>query len=186
MAIKTFTTGEVLTAADTNTYLANSGLVFVKSQAVGSGVSSVEVTGAFSSTYDNYKIIYTDGTASTASAQMTVRMGATATSSYETLLTYMAWGFGNVLGASTTGSSFFWIGGEKTATNGGPNVTIFELYNPFKSVATMMNSTAYGGAAAGVSYGRLNNTTSYTAFTLLIDTGTFSGGTINVYGYRKA
>jgi hypothetical protein len=30
MAIKTFTTGEVLTAADTNTYLANSGLVYVK------------------------------------------------------------------------------------------------------------------------------------------------------------
>jgi hypothetical protein len=28
MAIKTFTTGEVLTASDTNTYLANSGLVF--------------------------------------------------------------------------------------------------------------------------------------------------------------
>jgi hypothetical protein len=27
MAIKTFTTGEVLTAADTNTYLANSGLI---------------------------------------------------------------------------------------------------------------------------------------------------------------
>jgi hypothetical protein len=30
MAIKTFTTGEVLTASDTNTYLANAGLVFVK------------------------------------------------------------------------------------------------------------------------------------------------------------
>ena len=34
MAIKTFTTGEVLTAADTNTYLANSGLVYVASGTV--------------------------------------------------------------------------------------------------------------------------------------------------------
>ena len=29
MAIKTFTTGEVLTASDTNTYLNNGGLVFI-------------------------------------------------------------------------------------------------------------------------------------------------------------
>jgi hypothetical protein len=40
MAIKTFTTGEVLTASDTNTYLANSGLVYVKSQTIGSGVTA--------------------------------------------------------------------------------------------------------------------------------------------------
>jgi len=31
MAIKTFTTGEVLTAADTNTYLTNSGFQYVSS-----------------------------------------------------------------------------------------------------------------------------------------------------------
>ncbi len=30
MAVKTFTTGEVLTAADTNTYLNNGGLVYIK------------------------------------------------------------------------------------------------------------------------------------------------------------
>lgn len=53
MAIKTFTTGEVLTASDTNTYLANSGLVFVKSQTIGSAVTSVTVSDAFSATYDN-------------------------------------------------------------------------------------------------------------------------------------
>ena len=34
MAIKTFTTGEVLTASDTNTYLANAGLVYITSTAV--------------------------------------------------------------------------------------------------------------------------------------------------------
>ena len=55
MAVKTFTT-EVLTSADTNTYLANSGLVYVKSHTITSG-ASVVVTDAFSSTYDNYLII---------------------------------------------------------------------------------------------------------------------------------
>jgi hypothetical protein len=187
MAIKTFTTGEVLTAADTNTYLANSGLVLVKSQTVGSGVSSVEVSGAFSSIYDNYRIIYTGGTASTANMQHSLRLGSTVSSTYQTVLTYMDWGSGTVNGAQTTNTSWFWIGGEKTNANGGPILTLFELYNPFNSVATMMNSTAYGGgSSAGTSNGRLNNTTSYTAFTLLPDSGTFTGGAITVYGYRKA
>jgi hypothetical protein len=57
MAIKTFTTGEVLTASDTNTYLANAGLVYVKSQTIGTGVSSVIVSDCFTTDYDNYKIV---------------------------------------------------------------------------------------------------------------------------------
>ena len=69
MAIKNFTTGEVLTAADTNTYLANSGLVYVTSQTVGSAVSTVTVPGAFSTTWNDYRIIYSGGTA-TASTDM--------------------------------------------------------------------------------------------------------------------
>ena len=55
MAIKTFTTGEVLTASDTNTYLANSGLVYITSTAV-SG-STVSVSNCFNSTYDWYKVV---------------------------------------------------------------------------------------------------------------------------------
>ena len=55
MAIKTFTTGEVLTAADTNTYLANSGLVFVASTTF-SASSGVEMSNCFTSTYDNYEV----------------------------------------------------------------------------------------------------------------------------------
>jgi hypothetical protein len=55
MAIKTFTTGEVLTASDTNTYLANAGLVYITSTAV-SG-STVTVSNCFDSTYDWYKVV---------------------------------------------------------------------------------------------------------------------------------
>ena len=57
MAVKTFTTGEVLTASDTNTYLNNGGLVYISGTTVGTGVSSVTVSSAFSSTYDNYRVI---------------------------------------------------------------------------------------------------------------------------------
>jgi len=54
MAIKTFTTGEVLTAADTNEYLANSGLVYVSGGSF-SNVLTFDVTG-FTSTFDTYQL----------------------------------------------------------------------------------------------------------------------------------
>jgi hypothetical protein len=44
--------GEVLTAADLNAY---AGLILVKTQTIGTAVSSVTVTGAFSSTFQNYR-----------------------------------------------------------------------------------------------------------------------------------
>jgi hypothetical protein len=59
MAIKTFTTGEVLTAANTNTYLANSGLVTVGGGSF-TNVASFDITG-FSSTYDMYQLVMTVG-----------------------------------------------------------------------------------------------------------------------------
>lgn len=57
MAIKSFTTGEVLTASDTNNFLANSGLVYVGGGNIsGSATSFSDV---FTSTYRNYKIFVT-------------------------------------------------------------------------------------------------------------------------------
>jgi hypothetical protein len=41
------------------------GLRLVKKQTIGNGVSSVNVTGAFSATYDNYKILISGGVGST-------------------------------------------------------------------------------------------------------------------------
>jgi len=56
MAIKTFTTGEVLTAADTNTYLANSGLVHITTVSYTSS-SAVQVDNCFSSVYTRYRVV---------------------------------------------------------------------------------------------------------------------------------
>jgi len=82
MAIKTFTTGEVLTASDTNTYLANSGLVFVSSTTIGTAVSSVTVSNCFSSTYTNYKIVAYGGIGSSLQA-MSMTLTGSAVSYYQ-------------------------------------------------------------------------------------------------------
>ena len=63
MAVKTFTSS-TLTASDTNTYLANAGLVYVTSVTGGTGVTTITVSNCFSSTYDAYRIVLTGGTAS--------------------------------------------------------------------------------------------------------------------------
>jgi hypothetical protein len=84
MAIKTFTTGELLSSSDTNTYLANSGLVYVTSATIGTAVSSVAVANAFSATYDNYKIVAHGGIGNTFQAISMTLTGA-ATSYYQYL-----------------------------------------------------------------------------------------------------
>ena len=161
------------------------GLVLISNTAVGSGVSSVTVSGCFSSTYDTYKVIYTGGTCSNAGTQTQARLGDT-TAGYATNLVYQVWGSGTVLGATQNASAWYWIGGEKRGVAGGPCVMSFELTNPFAATYTMMNSSMYGAdTTGGTTIGRLDNTASYTSVTLICETGTFSGGNVYVYGYRK-
>jgi hypothetical protein len=63
------------------------------------------------------------------------------------------------------------------------------LYDPFAAKNTHFSSIASRSTTtAGVvsSSGYLANTTSYTAFTLTPNTGTITGGTIRVYGYKNS
>jgi len=185
MAIKTFTTGEVLTAADTNTYLANSGLVYIKSQTVGSGVSSVAVSSAFSTDFDNYKILYTGGTHS-AAQDIGMQLGSTTTGYYGARLAVFY--TSNTLNYGLNNNSASWgFVGTGSSTGAYAN---FELLNPFTATRTIVNApniaSTSTGAVAGSYNGFLDNATSYTAFTLIPTAGTLTGGTITEYGYRKA
>ena len=182
MAVKTFTTGETLTTSDTNTYLANSGLVYIKSQTIGTAVTAVTVSDAFSSTYDNYQIITSGGAAST-SAQFFLTLGATATGYYSAgaYCTYAG-----AVSASAQSNAAYFMCSSVDSQSLALNVT---LQNPFTAFKTLFVSNYFGlqtGDGGLVKTGFLNNTTSYTSFTLTLGAGTMTGGTITVYGYRKA
>jgi|APGre2960657404_1045060.scaffolds.fasta_scaffold13763_5 hypothetical protein len=180
MAIKTFTTGEVLTASDTNTYLANSGLVYVKEQTVGAGVSSVTVSDAFSSTYDNYKIIYAGGTANTAQA-ITLKLGASVTTyAYSTVIYAYAGGAATVLTNASSGA--FDYAGEANTNN---NNVCLDVLNPNVAKYTTIQGSYVGGGSGGFAYGVHKTATAYTSFILAV-AGNITGGIIYVYGYRKA
>jgi hypothetical protein len=184
MPQQTFTAGQILTATQMTDLQANSGLQFIKSQTIGSGVSSVTVTGAFSTTYDNYKIIVSGGVASTTNVlNMTVGSTAAGYGRLQELYSYNAGT--SAIDQDNFGSPFVVAaGGSVNGLSGSVDV-----FQPFNATATsfygfMQNlvSTTFG---VRTTYGALLNTTSYTAFTLTTNTGTITGGTISVYGYAK-
>jgi hypothetical protein len=182
MAIKTFTTGEVLTAADTNTYLANSGLVFVKSQTIGSAVSTVTVSSAFSTDYDNYVILISGGVAS-GDSNIRIQLGATATGYYYGGMFAKYDGTSSSF-AAVANNTFWDIGYASTNALSGKA----EIDSPFLAKRTIARTTATGSSTTYYmnNYaGFLNDSTSYTAFTITISAGTMTGGTIAVYGFRK-
>jgi len=163
---------------------AASGLVLIKAQTIGSAVSSVPVTGVFSSTYDNYKIVVSGGVGSTANTGLNVTFGAT-TSGYNYGYSYYSSGVVGGAGATST-SSFTGIGEFNT------NLLMlnFEAINPNLAKHTyVMGGVAYNMSnfnARGAYQGVLPNTTQYTAFTITPSTGTLTGGTIRVYGYQNS
>jgi hypothetical protein len=176
MPVPAFTSGEILTAANMNQV----GMWLIKTQVVGSGVPSVVVSAAFSSTFDNYRITYNGGTSSS-SGIIGLRLGATATN-YKTSFVYTS--FNNtVTGAGTTTDTSFSRFGRHAAS--GQSTGMCELYNPFNTVPTRFVGVDISATDGGSFVGLMDNSTSYTEFTLLPNTGTLTGGTIRVYGYRN-
>ncbi len=165
------------------TAVGNSGLVFVKSQTIGSAVSSVTVSDAFSATYDNYKIILSGGVGSTTGALLNMTLGSTVTGYY--------WAGAVSLWAS---SSLTALQGSNTASwsrNALANTNSLngeiELFCPNLAKRTIYNARYIQNITDGnavTSGGFLDNATQYTAFTFTPASGTITGGTISVYGYR--
>jgi len=165
------------------TTIGASGLTLVKTQVIGTAVSSVNVTSAFSTTYDNYKIVISGGVAS-GSIAFGLKLGSTATGYYSgaAYAQYAGGGLGWRNNNNATSWAFI-----SAAT---ASIIPFncEVINPFLAKSTVINFMYMDAATngdGGHGSGFLNNTTSYTDFTLTPASGTWTGGTIYVYGYQK-
>ena len=189
MAIKTFTTGEVLTAADTNTYLANSGLVYVAGGALSS--TATNFAGCFTSAYRDYRIVI-DSVALSGAGDIYMQMLSGTT--------------------PDTSSNYFWyqngIGhnGAAQNSNGGPTASaytgininyggpvggaaVLDCFAPTLAVITYFTSTANG--YNGVYYNRtggsvLNIQAGYDGIRFLTFSAVTMSGNVSIYGYRKA
>jgi hypothetical protein len=184
MAIKTFTSGEVLTAADTNTYLANSGLVYISTTSI--TASGQNIANAFSSTYTNYRIVVNEAVTSSQNSIFGFRLGAS------TVRTDYKYGGQNLnLGSGvldkdySAAATFGFLGYTKGVDNDEVSF-IFDLLGPQtatrKTWSTAWNNGQYSGQNAGVD----NNNAVQTDINFVVSTGTLTGGTVTIYGYRKA
>jgi hypothetical protein len=185
MAVKTdWTAGQTLTAAQTSTYLANSGLVYVTQVTVGSAVTDVSVPGAFSTDFDNYVINCSGINGSATCTKMYFRFeavdGTPSSTFYSLVGTSMVWGSTTVTGL--TDGSWYVLSTDDTHNMSGT----FEVFAPFIAAYSWMKSTHAGNAIVKTVQGRHTVTTAYPRFRLTVDAGTVTGGTITVYGYRKA
>lgn len=164
-----------------------SGLNLVKTQTIGSAVSSVTVTDAFSATYDNYLVTIGGGVGST-SLRMSLKIG-NATTAYYNMVMYLQYSLsGSIQGIPGNNvGDLDYIG---YATPNGINANIL-INSPFLSKYTTVEAAAIAesvsnGNIATKTVGALANTNSYTSFIITPVGATLTGGTIRVYGYQNS
>ena len=161
--------------------LGASALTLIKTQTIGSAVSSVNITSAFSATYDNYLVTISGGVGST-TCYLRLALGAQVTSYY-----------GGAMGALYNGGTFAGIGDNNAAqfstigwaATNAMNSTIFISSPNLAKVTAISASLAVAGSVAYSYVGQTNTTTQFTDFTITPSTGTLTGGTIRVYGYKN-
>lgn len=195
MTYPSFSTGDVLTASDMNAVglwkITNATATFTGGTAgsvsngtvtVGTSNTAVTVSSAFSSTYNNYLIVVNGG-AGSASNALRLTLGSTTTGYY-----YAGKGrtyAGVDSNIDNNNVNGWWYAGE-TAANGMTGV--INVIDPNVAGRSQYMTTWAAPRTDGYFYsasGFLDNATQYTAFTITFGTGSQTGGTIRIYGYRN-
>jgi hypothetical protein len=197
MPVPDFAPGEILTAAamdaiglwriTTCTVSSVGGTAATASNGVitiGTGNTSVTVSNAFSSNYDNYLITVQSGSSS-ATTNLRLAIGSV-NSGYSVSVLYTAWSnTPTPLATGALNASSWTIAGSCDPDG---LYMWLNVSNPFLTKRTAIHG-AYVGVdtdrVGGSISGFVTDATSQTAFTISPDTGTITGGTIRVYGYRN-
>ena len=185
------TAGQVLkvnsgaTAPEWGTAAAGGGLDLISTTSF-SAVSSVSVSSCFSATYDNYLIKLNSTTKATSAGSLDLRLrvgGSDTTTNYRRQ--YISAAAASLSsGREVSNTSFNGIAYVQTTFN---NEFTINITNPFNTVVTTAFSNIVqvgdGNIESQISAYGLNDTTSYTGFTILA--GTNITGSVSVYGYKK-
>jgi hypothetical protein len=183
MAEQTFTSGQILTAAQMTTLQTNIGLAYVGAGTLSLTTSATNVTGVFSSTYKQYRLLLNVTARSTTNrVQMKYIVGTTPTST-----AYYQAG----LGGNFTANSVLY----HPRTDGGTELLgidtpalyclSLDIYNANKATTTMHHGTLVD-ANSGFPYfvgGSQTSSSQFTGFQLFTTTGTATVE-YQVFGYR--
>jgi hypothetical protein len=187
MAIKTFTTGEVLTASDTNTYLANSGLVYINEVALTG--AAVNITSCFSATFDAYQIVVSNlsNTTNAVFLQWQLLAGTTPANGANYTSTRITMAPPSVTSSRTVNATV----GNFLPFDPGINMQTITITQPFLARFTTALAIGNYGANANEANPETMGTihqvgTSYDGIRLISATNAFATGKAVVYGYRQA
>ena len=168
---------EVANSADP---VGDGGLVLLKSQSIGTGVSSVSVSDVFNATYDNYKIVVCDADASDNAQLLMLQLGGSSAHNYAGILMINNSDTQTVVRA--TNASGLPMGLTWTVRFS----CWIDVLAPYITTFTTCMHPVYGSTGrALIVGGSVNELASYTGFTVTPAAGTLTGGTIRVYGYRN-
>lgn len=173
-----------LAAYNGSAWVTQNALQLVKTQTIGSAVSSITVSDVFSSTYDNYKVVINGGVGSVAQIGIRMTLGSNTSGVYGAAVG-ADYGSSAVSGAATNNQAYFeWAGYAQTGGifMSGDIVAPNLAKNTF---ATFQGSHFNNNVFVVGSFYELFNNTQFTAFTLTLNQGTLTGGTIRVYGYAN-
>lgn len=165
--------------ADTDT---PPGLQLIKTQTIGTAVSSVTVSDVFSSDFSNYRIVIDGVSASLNNGSFKFVLNGLTSGVYGTLFYDLYTGGATGYNRQNNGS-FAEIG--FTTTNVSMN-TVFDVLGPNLAQRTHISGQWSQDSYYGWFSFMVGNTTQYTGFVLSSSTGTTTGGTIRVYGYRNS
>lgn len=177
-----YSSGDVLTAADLNQ---SSGLVFIKSQTINNGATEATVSSVFSSTFDNYRIIVTN-VGCTIDTALFMRLGSQTANVYRYVGWYQRWSSSTIVGYGPATNTLWDSVGR--ATTSGYNHSVIDIFSPYLATNTtgFSNTQGVGTSEYLVQLNLvLQDTNSYSSFTLGRGSGTFTGGTIRVYGFNN-
>lgn len=187
MAVKTFSTGEVLTAADTNTYLNNGGLVYI-TQLSYSGTSSANIDNCFTTSFDHYLIVNSCYGSSNSNVRLKYRLGGVTNSDnvYYTGGIYFnpPSSSGYVYDWPVTTGHFLGNYGSPSTEHGTQTVTLWDPQKAIKNTLYSQWVSAQSGLG-GFNNGVIASTAQFDGFALIPGTGTITG-IVRVYGYRQA
>lgn len=186
MAVKTFTTGEVLTASDTNTYLNNGGLVYITATTFAGAATGYTTSNVFTSTYENYRIVISNAFSSAGYENLRFRFttsGTTSDVNYYYGTTYVTWagatGINNLNGGTSYGLAM-----NITTTVTRSNCVI-DIYRPQTTSESAWSVLAQGSDASWAGNGIHDVDASYDGIRFYLPTGNLNG-TARFYGYRQA
>ena len=156
------------------------GLTLISTTTIGTAVASVTVSNAFSSTYDNYKIMISGGVSS-ATVSLRLQLGAV-TSGYRVQLFYAGYNTTPLAAGGTTNASFIYAGNANSS-----RITMnTDIMGPNLAKPTQMFTQLAAVSDAGATQCYLDGTDQFTSFTIIPDSGTLTGGTIRIYGYQNS